>query len=306
MAPIITDPKKLSMPQQVQKNKDDIAEIKKVIDGLDSLDNVVIVPDISHIMTAKELESVRQPVCFIVYDNHLYIKKKEESETAYFEVVFSIVNTTVVSFQSSQIEVNLSNGALGIVNSTYNVYSTTQIDEKLSTLVSYAYLNTQMGYKANLSGANFTGKITAPEVLEINSGFSFIPNTVSNYTFEYLYAGVVKTGNKVTFVLKFNVTKIADGTGDYHPTIARWQIPSEIGAKLIPSTIGTYTNNLDIKSNSAMSDAFNSVAINTGVNKVSDTLIDMVAFQARNLLTAGTKYQIRYEATFLLSDNLAS
>ena len=88
---IITDPKKLSMPQQVQKNKEDIEDIRKIIDGLDAEDNVVIVNDISQILTAEELEAIKQPVAFIVYNNHLYFKRSETSTTAYFDVVFSIV-----------------------------------------------------------------------------------------------------------------------------------------------------------------------------------------------------------------------
>lgn len=209
MAPIITDPKKLSMPQQVQKNKDDIAEIKKIIDGLDSLDNVVIVPDMSHIMTAEELKSVRQPVCFIIYDNHIYIKNKEESGNAYFDVVFSIVVNTVISFQGSEIEVNLSNGALGIVNTTVSTYSVSQIDTMLGAKADLTYVDTKLAEKANLSGANFTGAITAPTLKQSQYNYSRTFNLnapSSSLTITNVYNRFAEINNLLHLIVNVKIT----------------------------------------------------------------------------------------------------
>lgn len=208
MAPIITDPKKLSMPQQVQKNKDDIAEIKKVIDGLDSIDNVVVVPDISHIMTAEELKSVRQPVCFIVYDNHIYIKKKEESGNAYFQVVFAIVVSTVITFEGSEIEVNLSNGALGIVNTTVSTYSVSQIDTLLGAKANLTYVDTELAKKANLAGADFTGAVTAPTLKQsqYNYSRSFDLTTVGSLTITNVYNRFAEINNLLHLIVNIKIT----------------------------------------------------------------------------------------------------
>lgn len=301
MAPIITDPKKLSMPQQVQKNKDDIAEIKKLIDGLDSLDNVVIVPDISHIMTAEELKSVKQPVCFIIYDNHVYIKRKEESGYAYFDIVFSIVVTTVISFQSSSISVNLSNGALGISNSTVSTYSVTKIDELLALKTSYTYVDTELAKKANLTGANFTGGITAPSIIENMSGYRFEAQTSTRGTTTTLYAGMVKNGNKLTIVNAFIFRKNADATpgGVY---AGRFVMPAEIAAKIIPF-LGTTVANEEITAIGSSIFDRKSMLISFVKN---DTVSLTSSIADVNSLDAEKDYYMRHELTVLLSDSLAS
>lgn len=294
MAPIITDPKKLSMPQQVQKNKDDIAEIKKVIDGLDSLDNVVIVPDISHIMTAEELKSVKQPVCFIIYNDHLYIKKKEESGNAYFDIVFSIVATTVISFQSSEIEINLSNGAIGITNSTVSTYSNSKIDELLSLKASITYVDVNF---ASLAGANFTGNITAPSIIENMIGYSFTPNSATDITITINYAGVVKNGNKVTFALAFDITKTGAGAPNSF-NFGTFKMPNDVFNKLIPNRLNYLDNQIAAFFSSATATANIPVWISKGGNYIS--LGGYIS-----TLTVNTTYSARIEATFLLSENLA-
>ena len=301
MAPIITDPKKLSMPQQVQKNKDDIAEIKEVIDGLDSLDNVIIVPDISHIMTAEELKSVKQPVCFIVYDNHIYIKKKEESGNAYFDIVFSIIATTVISFQSSEIEVNLSNGALGIVNSTVSTYSSTKIDQLLALLPTFTYIDTELAKKANLSGATFTGAITSPSIIEIMSGYSFIAGTMpAGITMTLTYAGVCKNGNKITFVLAGKATRTGNVTDNIEPGFFR--VPQEILSKLYNTVIGGISA-LDFGIVYFYKSYSQGVNVPVLTFKSSDSVYQRV-YGVNFYLDLDTEYGFRYEKTFLLSDNL--
>ena len=302
MAPIITDPKKLSMPQQVQKNKDDIAEIKVVIDGLDSLDNVIIVPDISHIMTAEELKSVKQPVCFIVYDNHIYIKKKEESGNAYFDIVFSIIATTVISFQSSEIEVNLSNGALGIVNSNVSTYSNTKVDELLALKTSYTYVDTELAKKASLTGANFTGAITAPSIVEnMSSLYRFVPASITGFTITNVYCGAVKNGNKLTFVQFFKITRTGDTN---YGTLGSFQLPADVAAKLYPTPLGVVDTALASQVISFFSDPQTCVDIKTitrkGTNSIENFGYGLTA------LTLNTEYQARIETTFLLSDPLNS
>lgn len=302
MAPIITDPKKLSMPQQVQKNKDDIAEIKKVIDGLDSLDNVVIVPDMSHIMTAEELKSVRQPVCFIVYNDHLYIKKKEESGNAYFDVVFSIHATTVISFQSSEIEVNLTNGALGITNSTVETYSKTTIDSLLTSKAAITYVDTELAKKADLTGANFSGAITSPSITEIMSGYSFNLDPLPQYALlNIAYAGVCKNGNKLSFALAGTVGRTGVVSGN-NLLIGKFAIPAEIYNNIYPIS-GTSVAYLNLY---CASDYESGVSCPIVISKVGNNTLGFRLYKVDSNLTENINYHIRCEFTFLLSDNLAN
>lgn len=292
---IITDPKKLSMPQQVQKNKEDIEDIKKIIDGLDVEDNVVVVNDISQILTAEELEAIKQPVAFIVYNEHLYFKNKTTSTTAYFDVVFAISGSTVITFESSEIQVGLSNGALGIVNSTVSTYSKSEIDTKFATKT---YVDTNF---AALTGANFTGPITAPGITENMSGYSFTAPSVSGLVFSNLYANVIKNGNKITFVIAGNVKK-TDGDIPGRSVFGRFTIPSSIGTQLYPSEIGG-EEFLDARDISFFSTWANSVGGKGTITKNSNVLITFSIYHGS--LVVDTTYYFRYESTFLLGDNLA-
>ena len=298
--PIITEPKKLSMPQQVQKNKEDIESIFKKIDGLDATDNVVVVPDMSYVLSADELKSVRQPVAFIVYDNQLFIKKKEENGNAYFNLVFSIAVSTVVSFESKQIEVNLTNGALGITLATVNTYSVSQIDSKFPTAL---YVDNALAQKASLSGANFTGPITAPSIIENMTGYSFdMSSRNPNVTYDDIFAGVVKNGNKLTVVIAVNVTRLSSGVYEFR--LGAINVPSEIYSKLYPTNIGgvSLLNNITAMAtkNTALADkiTFGAYIQKTG-GKIAITISDAANFAINDT------YYVRIEQTFLLSNNLA-
>lgn len=296
---IITDPKKLSMPQQVQKNKEDIEDIRKIIDGLDVEDNVVVVNNISQILTAEELEAIKQPVAFIVYNNHLYFKNKTTSTTAYFDVVFSISGSTVITFESSEIQVGLSNGALGIVNSSVSTYSKTEIDTKLSEKADKDYLDN--GF-LKLSGGTLTGPFSGPSIIEIMNGYSFTKEgSGDGFDIEYIYAGASKTGNKLTLVVAFNITKTSDA--DYHKVIGSYTIPGDVFNRLYPTTIDGRAI-LDIKVAGAFETQQSFISIPYGFEKRTNN-VALRLYNARGLLTTNTKYFIRAECTLLLSDNLA-
>ncbi len=291
----------LTLPEQVGKNAKDIDNLKKIIDGLDTVDNVVVVPDISHIMTAAELESVKQPVCFIIYNNHIYLKRNEQSGLAYFDVVFSIIAGTVITFESSEIQVNLSNGALGIVNSTVSTYSQAQIDTLVGAKANVTYVDSQLALKANLSGANFTGAITAPSIIEDMNGYSYTPQTGS-FTMSDSYVSACKNGNKLTLVVAGVFTPSTSFSG--YIGIGDFTIPQDIGALLVPLSIGGLTYVLDVKSAEMFSSISSSVAVKYRTDKVNNTKLTIL-LDASNVV-ANTAYVFRYEVTFLLSGNLAS
>ena len=294
--PIITDPKKLSMPEQVQKNKDDISEIRKVIDGLDVEDNVVVVDDIAHIMTAEELEAIKQPVAFIVYNGHLYFKRTETATIAYFDVVFSITNGAVITFASSEIEASLSNGGLNIVNNTVSTYSATQIDNKLSLKANITYVDNNF---AALTGANFTGAITAPSIVETMSGYSFTKDSdLATNGVSLNYVGVVKNGNKLTFIISGVFTRNSNTTNNVF--VGHLLIPATVGEKLYLNSLGA----LDNKSVNFFNSTTSHTSLPMRTGKGSNTSLGITIY-ATGGLTLDTPYEFRYETTFLLSENLA-
>ena len=208
---IITEPKKLSMHQQVQKNKEDIESIFKKIDGLDSTDNVVVVPDIDHVMTPEELESVQEPVAFILFEDKVFIKKKIENNVAYFDIVFSIAFSTVITLKTEELEVDMFTGHLVHRVVSDDTYSVSQIDSKFATLT---YVNNALAQKANLSGAAFTGAVSAPTLKQEQPNYSTsFSGTGSDIgTLESVYNRIEEINNVLYFVLNIKATATSAGT----------------------------------------------------------------------------------------------
>lgn len=143
-----------------------------------------------------------------------------------------------------------------------------------------------------------SGNITAPSIIENMSGYSFTKGQTTNITYEYIYAGAVKNGNKVTFVnyLKFKRT---DEVQYGIVNMGIFGIPLAVGNKLIPTTGNVLTfNKVSCNVNFNTSSQLDAV-----VEKQSSTSIQMKLYGV-NDLTANTDYYVRYEITFLLSDSL--
>ena len=142
--------------------------------------------------------------------------------------------------------------------------------------------------------------ITGDSIIENMSGYSFTPSTAANITTEVIYAGAVKNGNKLTLALAVNVTASTTLTGT--KPIGVFTVPVAIASKLIPSQVGLYYF-LDNRILGAF-DSYQSAVECLGYIDKSDNSLGF-GIKVDNLV-AETKYFIRYEATFLLSDSLAS
>ena len=287
-----------SLPEQVAENAKNIKIILEILDGLNIQNNLVVIADISQILTRSELDIVERPVAFLYYGDQLYIKKNEVGGSAFFDVIFSISGSTVISFASKEIEVNLSTGALSLTTSTVSTYSKSELDTLLSAKSDITYVDAQLAGKADLSGANFTGDITANSIIENMSGYSISLGTNANYTYEKIYCGVVKNGNKLTIVLAINFTK-DDASAASNPTLAIINLPSGVASKLFNTNIGGY-NLLDVKENFLWSSINSNVSAKMWMSKESNSI--RCAFTSTGNMVVGTKYYVRYETTFLLSD----
>ena len=144
------------------------------------------------------------------------------------------------------------------------------------------------------------GTITGGEIIENMSGYSFAYGTPTGYTIENVYVGVVKNGNKVTFVTAFNITKTS-ADADSYITIGGYSIPSAIGDKLFTTLVGAH-NFLDVKAIDIFSSRTSKVNTSITMNKASNVLVNVAL--GTTTLVVDTKYYARYEATFLLSDSL--
>lgn len=156
----------------------------------------------------------------------------------------------------------------------------------------------------NIAPANVaaTGNITANSIIENMTGYTFTPdgNLVSN-GLTLTYVGVVKNGNKITFV----IAGYYDGdvtAAEYHPYLGNFKIPSEIGAKLFPMQ-GSY---LEFKKILLSKDYQNNKTLNASLFKINNTTLGSQIFGIKNETWTSDNYVFRFETTFLLSDSLVS
>ena len=152
---------------------------------------------------------------------------------------------------------------------------------------------------------NVDGNFTANSIIEnMNNGYTFNPEVLDNEhrTLTYTYAGVVKTGNKITFCIDGTITtKDANSSTSF----GRFSIPLSIGNKLYATTIGEISNILDIKAITLSATGYSIKQIPvTTFKSYGGTSIEQSMYNL-NELSIGTIYHFRYEVTFLLSDNLA-
>ena len=145
-----------------------------------------------------------------------------------------------------------------------------------------------------------SGLITGGEIVETMTGSS--AGTIShgdgvNCNITPIYMGVVKTGNKITFVYYFSYERISNKGLQ---TLAQFIIPSAVGAKLYPDGDGVL----------AYQSVYGAITSQTGANtpmyldKISNGMVSVAMSDVG--LSNGNTYKIRFEQTFLLSDNLAS
>ena len=181
-----------------------------------------------------------------------------------------------------------------------------------------AFLN-----KANIGGQEYdlqdarlnenaeTGNIdVAKPIVETMSGYSVAEGTLDSQpvTIENVYQGVVRNGNKLTFVSAMNITRTGDLTNYGHwikPYV--FTIPSDVHNKLYPfKTASAYGDILSWVDIYCVNDPAGTPAHIAGFSIKESSNKVAVYFRFLNQLTANSKYYVRFEATFLLSDNLIS
>lgn len=233
----------------------------------------------------------------------------------YNDLVDDIVYVSNVAINASgHLIVTLSNGTdidAGLIKQVSNFY----INASQHLMVSYndgsttdlgAIFNGDVSISGNLS---VIGDVTGGSIIENMTGYSFNkgPNT-TNRNLTYAYAGVVKNGNKITFAIALDVEALDNIVAGSYVSIGNFYIPTAIGSKLYPYTLGSYndvlhTARITLKRNDSLnSDVKNCFLV---VQKPSNGAIG-VSFFPEVDLTSGYHYVVRVEVTFLLSSNLAS
>ena len=162
--------------------------------------------------------------------------------------------------------------------------------------------NISISGNLTVSGGIAGNAITGDSIIENMSGYSFIASTEADVTFNYIYVGAVKNGNKLTTVIYAQIN--LSTTSNNFALLGRIKVPSSIYNVLYPTNIGG-NQVLDHKKLTVITSTslINSIDINAYIAKYSDNLN---LFVERKGLSANVDYLVRYETTFLLSDNLAA
>ena len=147
--------------------------------------------------------------------------------------------------------------------------------------------------------------VYANEIIENMVGYSYSIGTKANITQTNSYVGVVKNGNKLTFTIVGQMERTDSVDGD-NKGLGSFTIPAEVGAKLVPHTLGSLTNVLRSTSMIYSKVAYAAgVSSTIGIYKTSNTSFSVSSYGV-NSLDLNTIYDFAFEITFLLSENLAA
>ena len=155
---------------------------------------------------------------------------------------------------------------------------------------------------------NVAGNFTANSIIENMVGYSFeTPTMPTNLTADFVYAGVCKNGNKLTFAVAVVLEKV--GTVTIAPfTIGRFFIPNTISQKLYAVDFfgpGNYRIANEVVQLFANGYTKIDTFVYTSKGANSDVFIKLDASTLVNM-TDNVPYYVRYDVTFLLGDNMAS
>lgn len=159
--------------------------------------------------------------------------------------------------------------------------------------------NASIGGDLTVTGDISGNEITGNSIIENMNGYSYAFYEQEGWVKNPIYAGACKNGNKLTYVIAIELTKITSNATGY-PIIAVFFTPSDVMAKLYPFEDIL----LDVRDVKAIHEVnTDEVAIRAYAQK-HQTNVRCVLFES-GALDLNKTYYVRYEVTFLLSDNLA-
>ena len=158
----------------------------------------------------------------------------------------------------------------------------------------------------NIDGTLNATKITGNEIVESMSGYSFEKaNNNDNFNLNYIYASVVKNGNKLTLVCYFQLEMLQDVPA-LSATIyfGNFKIPSNVSTKLYPTGQGNFSQALGTSNLIIMPSTSNySIVEGHAIFVKAANEITLYMYNRDNLVN-GTTYNVRFETTLLLNDSL--
>ena len=177
-------------------------------------------------------------------------------------------------------------------------------DEEIQKLAASPIGDVSIDGDLAVDGDFEANSVSADSIIENMSGYAYTKSgDGASYTFTPIYVGAAKTGNKITFVAFFKFKRTASYSGGIN--IGRIDVPADVRAKLYPFTVGGLEY-LDVKTTCAINSSdITDIKTVTPFSTKNDGLGGIfVSLRDWGSLTQDKDYMIRYEVTFLLSDNL--
>ena len=219
--------KSRTLPEQVGYNSAKIAEIIQFLNESGLKDLVINLEEDSGVLSPEQYAIAQLSPSYVVYDGGVFYKTFEDSDYIDFFLLMENVDTEnsdmAVNHWRIRVQKSNQNYALDTVN-VYTSYNKSQIDSLLSA---------GLALKASLTGADFTGAITAPAnysgVLQINE--SVIPEGLSVVANPYL---AFKIDNNVLYVIvEFGIENTTESAISSGAISWKGTVPNPYAAKII-------------------------------------------------------------------------
>ena len=121
---------------------------------------------------------------------------------------------------------------------------------------------------------------------------------------EYIYASIVKNGNKLTLAIALNITILQALSSPLFYSIGNFYIPSDVLSKLYPTRIGN-ADLLEARQINVYGASYQTPEAWAGyISKSASGIVPVVVIPTSS--QTNQKYFVRYEATFLLAENMAA
>ena len=157
------------------------------------------------------------------------------------------------------------------------------------------------GQDVSLNSLDADGLITGGEIVEKMSGYSFNKGSSSDdTTLSFVYAGIVKNGNKLTCVIAVNITKINQENGKF---LGQFNLPASVASQLYTTLIGD-AQFLSLNSIDVFDEDYTKKNVTVDCKKSGNAI--NFNLSTTQPLVANKRTYLRIEQTFLLSENLAS
>lgn len=191
-------------------------------------------------------------------------------------------------------------------------------DARIEESIDDGAIKTELDKKLDKTGGSITGNlavsgnvsgdaITGNSIIENMSGYSLTKQSTAGVSKDWIYAGIVKNGNKLTFVGAIQIEREETVSQDYCGLCKFTNLPEDVASKIYPSTIAGLTNGLNIIQVSAYRNFASTPAnVRIAFSKTAQGDIDVQILSGLQAMTNGYSWYLRFELTLLLSENLAS